>query len=71
MNRVRKGLVKKADNQREVRWADVIRSSRAPKVHRGTALRSFRREGLGVQRRRPREKPDRTKAHGAERVEMC
>ena len=71
MNRVRKGLVKKANNQREVRWCDVIRSSRAPKVHRGTALRSFHREGLDVQRRRPREKPDRTKAHAAERVEMC
>ena len=71
MNRVRKGLVKKADNQREVRRGDVIRSSRAPKVHRVTALRSFRREGLDVQRRRPREKPDRTKAHAAERVEMC
>ena len=36
-----------------------------------TALGSFRREGLDVQRRRPREKPDRTKAHAAERVEMC
>eukprot|EP00973_Karenia_brevis_P064946 9019312-Karenia_brevis.AAC.1 len=61
LNKTRKHLTKRAAGEREVRWEDVRRSARAPKGHRSTLLRSFQREGIPVQARRPRQKPDRTK----------
>ena len=36
MNVVRKRLIKKVDQQREVRWEDIHKASRAPKTHRST-----------------------------------
>ena len=50
MNSKRKLLIKQAKGQREIRWDDVRKSIRAPKMHRATVLRSFRREGLPVDR---------------------
>ena len=46
MNAVRKSLIKKAENEREVRWRDIQKSARAPKAHRTTLLKSFKRCGL-------------------------
>ena len=34
MNKVRKSLIKNAENEREIRWCDIQKSSRAPKAHR-------------------------------------
>ena len=48
MERVRKVLLKKAGNQREVRWEDVRRRSRVPKATRTTLKAAFQREGLDV-----------------------
>ena len=67
MNAVRKSLIKKAENEREVRWRDIQKSARAPKAHRTTLLKSFKRCGLNVAARAPRLKPQRTKAHKDER----
>ena len=71
MNRVRKDLITKTKNDREIRWKDVIKKARVPKVERCTALRAFHREGIPVAARTPREKPQREKAHAQERVGMC
>ena len=67
MNSVRKNLIKKAENEREVRWADIQKRARAPKAHRTTLLHAFKRCGLNVAARAPRLKPLRTKAHKDER----
>ena len=71
MNATRKLLLKKAKGEREVRWADVQKASRASKAHRSTVLKSFRREGLDVQARPPRAKPLRTPVQAAARVAYC
>ena len=71
MNNMRKRLIKKAAGQREVRWEDVRKASRAPKVHRTTLKRSFHREGLPVQARSPRLKPGRTRVQAEARVAYC
>ncbi len=67
MDQKRKELINTADNQREVRWEDVRRSARVPKGHRTTLKRAFSRENIPVAARRPREKPQRTAEHEAER----
>ena len=71
MNAVRKRPIKKAQGQREVRWEDVRKGSRAQKAHRTTLVRAFRREGLPVQARCPRLKPGRTPEQAAARVAYC
>jgi transposase len=71
MNSVRRVLQKKADGEREVTWENIRKAARAPKVCATTSLRAFRREGITVQARRPREKPQRTKEHAEERVHLC
>lgn len=71
MNKVRKALLKKAKSEYEVRWRDVVRVARAPRVHRSTAKRSFHRNALPVLRRTAREKPQRTPEVERERVAMC
>ena len=71
MNTCRKKLIKSVRGEREVRWDDVRKSSRAPKAHRTTLLRSFKREGIPVEARRPRLKPDRTAKQARDRVDYC
>lgn len=71
MDAVRKQLLKKAKTEREIRWRDVVKSARAPRGHRTTVLRSFRRDGIKVAARKPREKPQRTPVHERERVDYC
>ena len=71
MNTTRKRLIKQADGQREVRWEDLRKASRSPKVHRVTLQRSFKREGLPVQARSPRTKPGRTQEQATARVVYC
>ena len=71
LNTKRKALIKAAQGQREVRWEDVRKSARGPKVHRTTLLRSFRREGMSVEARRPRLKPSRTVQQARDRVVYC
>ena len=71
MNQTRKQLVQKAQGQREVRWVDIRKAARVPRVHRTTLKRSFAREGLQVQARRPRLKLARTPQQAAKRVEYC
>ena len=53
LNRVRKQLISKVQGERETRWRDILKEGRAPKVHRATALRAFRRAGLDIKARRP------------------
>ena len=69
--RQRKGieatLLKKKPNK-EMQWVDVVKAARAPKVHRTTVRKAFLREKIPVAARRPREKPQRTPEHCAERV---
>ena len=67
----RKELIKKAQNDREVRWRDVVKAARAPKGHRSTVKRAFDGEMINVAARRPREKPQRTKERLKERVDYC
>ena len=69
MNSKRKQLIKKAQGQREVRWEDVRKAARAPKMHRTTLKRSFNREGIKVGALRPRLKPKRTPSQVKARVE--
>ena len=71
LNQQRKALIKKAQNDREVRWRDVVKAARAPKAHRSTVKRAFDREKIDVAARRPREKPQRTKEQLKERVDYC
>ena len=71
MNAVRKSLIKKAANEREIRWCDIQKSARAPKAHRTTLLKSFKRCGLNVAARAPRLKPQRTKEHKDERCKWA
>ena len=70
MGGTRKNLIKKADNQREVRWNDIQSRARVPHGHRSTLSRAFRRENTPVAARRPREKPQRTAEHEAERLQF-
>ena len=67
MNTVRKKLIKTTANNREVRWVDIIKKSRAPKGDPTTLRRAFQREGIKVQARRPREKPQRSPEVAKER----
>ena len=71
MNATRKRLIKKADKQREVRWEDIRKASRAPRMHRSTLKRSFKREGIPVAARSPRLKPKWTAEQAKARVEHC
>ena len=71
LNKTRKELLKQANNNREIRWQDVVKKARAPKGHRTTVKRAFARQGLKVKARKPREKPQRTPAHQEERVQHC
>ena len=48
MNAVRKSLVKKADGEYEVHWADVVKKARMPKADPTTVARAFAREGIAV-----------------------
>ena len=71
LNTIRKRLIKKADGQREVRWQDVRKAARVPKMHRTTLKRSFHREGIQVEARRPRLKPKRTPSQVKARIDYC
>ena len=71
LNITRKRLIKKADGQREVRWEDIRKAARAPKMHRTTLKRAFNREGIKVEALRPRSKPKRTPRQVKARVEYC
>ena len=71
LNNARKTLLRSTKNQREVRWKDVFKKARGPKVHRSTAKRAFHHFGINVAARRPREKPKRTLDHEQERVDYC
>lgn len=73
MNRTRVKLISdpKVGGQREVHWDEVVEKSGVPPVDRTTAMRAFAREGIDVQWRRPREKPQRTAEHVMERKDIC
>ena len=71
MDVARKKLIKKADNQREVRWNDIRRSARVPEGHRNTLKTAFGRESIPVAARRPRKKPQRTAEHEAGRLKVA
>ena len=70
MERARRRLNKDADGDREVHWRDIMKKCRV-KVHRSTARRSFKREGLDVAWRRAREKPLRKVEHEQARKDWC
>jgi hypothetical protein len=70
INKARKVLLKKANNEKEVTWDDCRRAAKAPACHPTTVARSFAREGFDVKARRPREKPQREKHHVDERLEV-
>lgn len=70
-NRARLAKIAKVKGEKYVTWGAVVKGSRAPKVHRTTAAKSFLREKLPVKWRRDREKPPRTKEHEKEREDVC
>ena len=70
-NAVRKDLIKKAKCEAEVTWGDVVKKARVPRVHDCTAKRSFKRLGIAVTARRPRERPQRERHQERERAEIC
>ena len=67
MNVVRKTILKKRPDK-EMHWSDLVKAARAPKVDRTTVKKAFAREKIPVAARRPREKPQRSEEHRAERV---
>ena len=67
MNAVRKTILKKRPDK-ELHWSDLVKAARAPKVDRTTVKKAFAREKIPVAARRPREKPQRSEEHRAERV---
>ena len=71
MNRVRKNLLKAAKGEKEVRWRDIRSASRTKKAADKTIREAFKREGILVAARRPREKPDRTPEQANARVKYC
>ena len=71
MDKVRKQLIKKAANDREVLRRDIRRASRVPPGDRTTLKKAFDREGIPVAARRPREKPQRSRKHKADRLKFA
>ena len=69
-NKVGKDNIKK-HHPKYVKWDNVVKSSRAPQIHRSTAQRSFKRKGINVLFRPCREKPQLTTEHIHERGEIC
>jgi hypothetical protein len=63
MNKVRKALQKTKKGLSATTWATIIKKSKAPKVHRSTALKAFAENGINVRLRPSRAKPIRTKDH--------
>ena len=55
-NRMRRQKIKACRGAKYVKWDAIIRSSRTPKVHRTTAAKAFKREGIPAQFRPLREK---------------
>ena len=71
MDKVRKQLIKTAANDREVLWRDIRRASRVPPGDRNTLQKASDREGIPVAARRPREKPQRSREHKADRLKFA
>lgn len=71
MEKARLRLIKKADGEEEVTWPKIQKNARVKQADPTTVARSFKREGLQVERHTPREKPLRTPEHEAERKEYC
>ena len=71
MDAKRKDLIKKSNNEREVRCEDIRRGARAPLVYRSTMENAFRREDIPAAARRPRGKPQRTQEHTIERFRFA
>ena len=63
MDAKRKELIKKSNNEREVRWEDIRRGARAPLGHCSSVKNPFRREDIPVAARRQRDKWQRTQEH--------
>ena len=70
-NKIRKELYKKGKGAEEIHWSQIIVKARVPKIDPTTAARSFRRAGLDVAARKPREKPMRSPKHEQERMIVC
>jgi hypothetical protein len=68
MNKVRKDLYMKGKKKVEVHWQDVITKARVPQAHPSTAAKAFKREGLDVRARHPREKPSKDEKAEEERM---
>lgn len=71
MDRARVKLYKEADSEDEVHWEDIRKKARVKEAHRTTVAMSFKREGIPVSRRPPREKPLRGPEHEKEREVYC
>lgn len=71
INSTRKALIKNAAGESEVHWCDVLKKARCPKVHASTAARALKKEGIDIQWRTPRQRPQREKEHEAERKKIC
>jgi hypothetical protein len=70
MDITRRALVKLGKGN-QVKWDQIVRTSRVPRVHRTTAARAFLTEGVKARWRRCREKPQRTLEQEAERKLLC
>lgn len=67
---VRRSLIKDAQGEYEVHWADVLAKANVD-VDPTTASRQMRDAGYDIRWRRPREKPTRTTAVEKERLSVC
>ena len=71
MDAARRSMIKKTRGAQQATWTALRTKARVPRADATTVARAFAREGLDVKLRRPREKPERTSEHEAERVEIC
>ena len=71
LDRARKRLIAKADEEYEVHWDDVIRAARVPHVDRTTAAKSLKAAGYDISWRPPRTKPNRGEIDEKMRERIC
>ena len=71
LDRARLRLIKKADNDSEVHWEDVMRAARVPKCDPTTVAKNMKVAGLDVCARQPRTKPPHNEIDEIERKCIC
>ena len=71
LDKARRQLYVKGDNDHEVTWDEIIRKARAPPVDRSTASKCMKAAGFDIAWRTPRTKPSRGEIDEGERMNIC